>query len=79
MQEEEFDPFESELVPKHEILTAEERAEMMQKFNISLKHLPRMREEDPIVKRVGAKRGDVLRITRKSPVAGDYFYFRVVV
>lgn len=78
-KEQEFNPFENELVPKHEILSAEERAELMKGLNISLKGFPRIKEEDPIVKSVGAKRGDVLRITRHSPVASEYFYYRVVV
>lgn len=78
-EEEEFDPFESELVPKHEILSAEERAELMKKLNVALKHFPRVYEDDPIMKHIGAKRGDIIRIIRKSSVAGEYFYYRVVV
>ena len=71
--------FESDLVPKHEILSGEDKAELLEKHNIMLKQLPRIREEDPVVKIMNAKKGDVLCITRKSLVGVNYYYYRVVV
>lgn len=78
-EKKEVDIFESDLVPKHEIISGEEKAEILERLNIALKQLPRIREEDPVSKALGAKRGDVLRIVRKSPVGTDYNYYRVVV
>ncbi len=78
-EEKSFDIFKNRFVPKHEILNPEEKTELLKKLNITLKQLPRMKEEDPGVKAVGAKHGDVVRITRKSQTAGEYFYYRVVV
>jgi len=71
--------FENKLVPKHEILTEQEKEQLLQKFNISLKQLPRIKEEDPAAKALGATRGDVLKITRLSETAGLYYHYRVVV
>ncbi|MBI2578906.1 MAG: DNA-directed RNA polymerase subunit H [Candidatus Aenigmarchaeota archaeon] len=79
MQEEKIDIFQSDLVPKHEIMSGEEKAELLERLNVSSGQLPKIREEDPVVKLLGAKKGDVLRITRKSPVALEYFYYRVVI
>ncbi len=76
---EKINPFVNELVPKHEILSEEEKKKLLEKFNISLKQLPRILITDPCVKALGAKVGDVIKITRKSPTAGEYFYYRVVV
>lgn len=78
-EKKQVDIFASDLVPEHEIMSGEEKAELLDKLNISLRQLPRIREEDPVVKVLGAKKGDVLRITRKSDVGSDYYYYRVVV
>lgn len=71
--------FQSSIVPVHELLNAEEKADLLKKFNISLKQIPRIKEEDAAVKMMNAKRGDVIRIVRKSQVAGECYYYRVVV
>lgn len=76
--EEEIDIFQSNLVPKHEILSGDEKAELLKSLNVSTKQLPRIKDDDPVVKLLQAKKGDVVKITRNSAVAGEYFYYRVV-
>jgi DNA-directed RNA polymerase subunit H (RpoH/RPB5) len=76
--EKEIDVFQSSLVPKHEIVNAEEKEELLKKLSIRLKQLPRMKRSDAIAKILGAKRGDVVRIARNSQVASEYYYYRVV-
>ncbi len=71
--------FESSLVPKHVALSADEKAELMKRLNITPKQLPRIKEDDPAVEAIGAKKGDILKIIRNSMVAGEYVYYRVVV
>ena len=66
-------------MPKHITLSADEKAELMKRLNITPKQLPRIKEEDPAVEAIGAKKGDILKITRNSMVAGEYIYYRVVV
>jgi DNA-directed RNA polymerase subunit H len=78
-KDKDIDIFQNSLVPKHELLNSEERSELLKKFNIKLKQLPRMKRDDAGVAKLDAKRGDVVRITRRSPVAGEYYYYRVVV
>ena len=78
-EEKDIDIFQSNLVPKHEILGGEEKAELLKRLNVLLKQLPRVKEEDPVVKLLQGKRGDVMKITRKSHVAGEYNYYRVVI
>ena len=78
-EEKDIDIFQSNLVPKHEILGGEEKSELLKRLNVSLKQLPRIKEEDPVIKLLQGKRGDVVKITRKSLVAGEYNHYRVVI
>ncbi|MDI6721654.1 MAG: DNA-directed RNA polymerase subunit H [Candidatus Aenigmarchaeota archaeon] len=71
--------FESRYVPKHVVLAPDEKAEFLKQYNITVKQLPRIKESDAAVKMTGAKKGDVLKIIRNSPVAGEAVYYRVVV
>ena len=76
--EDEIDIFQSSLVPKQEKITEEQKRELLDKFKIGLKHLPKIKEEDPVSKRLNAKRGDVIKVTRLLD-SGTYNYYRVVV
>ena len=76
--EKEYSILKHELVPKHTILNENEMKELFEKFNIKSNQLPRVLTTDPVVKEIGAKEGDVLKIDRKSPVSGSTTYYRVV-
>ncbi len=78
-KEEEIDIFQSNLVPKHEILSGEDKAELLKNLNVAPKQLPRISQEDPVVKILQAKRGDVIKISRSSYSAGEYLYYRIVI
>lgn len=74
-----FDLFEHKLVPKHEILTEEEKTELLARYRVQAYQLPQISSLDPTVKAIGAKPGDILRVTRKSPTAGEHIAYRYVV
>ena len=78
MKSKEIDVHKHEIVPKHEIVTPEEKKELIKKYG-PLKLFPRISVNDPQVKVLKAKPGDLIKITRKSKVAGEYTYYRVVV
>ncbi len=67
-----------ELVPKHIIMKEDEIKEILEKYKIGRLQLPKILTTDPVVKALGAKEGDVLRIIRKSPTAGTSEYYRTV-
>jgi len=67
------------LVPKHEILSPEEAVEVLRKLGASPKNLPWISVDDPAAKAIGAKPGDIIRITRRSPTAGVSVAYRYVV
>ena len=74
-----FDVFEHAYVPLHEILTDEERKEISEKFHAEPFQFPWIRSTDPISIILGARPGDVLRVTHKSETAGRYLSYRYVV
>lgn len=74
-----FNIFEHRLVPVHEILSPEEKEELLSKYRAQPYQLPRIKTSDPGVKAIGAKVGDVVRIIRESPTAGKYVAYRYVV
>ena len=67
------------LVPKHEVLSKEEAEELLKTLGIKKEQLPKIKANDPIVKEIGAKVGDIIRIIRDSPTAGKSIAYRLVV
>ncbi len=77
--EEEIDIFKSGLVSKHVILTEDAKAALLKQYNVTPKQLPRIKSSDPVVKRLGAKKLDIIKIIRNDAGNGEYNYYRVVV
>ena len=67
------------LVPKHQVLTPDETKLVLDKYKISINQLPKISEDDVVVKEIGANVGDVIRISRNSVTAGTSDYYRLVV
>ncbi|MFH1588166.1 MAG: DNA-directed RNA polymerase subunit H [Candidatus Diapherotrites archaeon] len=67
------------LVPKHELVPEEKIPELLEIIGTGIDSLPKIDYEDPIVKEIMAKKGDVIRISRKSATAEKSYYFRIVV
>jgi len=74
----EIDVSKHELVPKHEIISAKEKEELIKRYG-SLKNFPRIYSNDPQVKVLNAKPGDVIKIIRHNEITGESIYYRVVV
>ncbi len=74
-----FNVLEHELVPDHILLTEEETQELLNKYKITKGQLPKVKTSDVVVKQVGAKPGDVLKIIRKSLTAGKAVAYRLVI
>ena len=74
-----FDLFEHDIVPLHKILEEEEKQQLLSKYRVHPYQLPQVTSSDPAVKAIGARPGDILRIIRKSPTAGEHVAYRYVV
>jgi len=74
-----FDIMVHRLVPLHEIISEKERDELFKKYNIKQDQLPRILDTDPVAVSIGAKPGQVLKITRKSQTAKKAVAYRLVI
>lgn len=66
------------LVPDHTILSKTEANKVIKQLNVHQEQLPKIKSDDPVVKEIGAKSGDILKITRKSHTAGKFITYRLV-
>jgi len=67
------------LVPTHIKLSDKEKQQLFQKYNISITELPKISKYDPIIQNLNVKDGDVIKIIRKSPTAGETVFYRGVI
>lgn len=68
-----------ELVPEHIILLPEESEEVLMKYGVDAAQLPKIHVNDPVVREIGAKVGDIVKIIRKSPTAKHSTFYRLVI
>jgi DNA-directed RNA polymerase subunit H len=67
------------MVPDHKIMSEEEVSTLFSTYNITSEQLPKIYHDDPAVKIIGAKVGDVIRIIRTSHTAGRAESYRLVI
>lgn len=67
------------LVPKHEKISEKEKEEVLKQYNSRIEDFPRILKKDAALVGMNVKFGDLIRITRKSPTAGQTIFYRTVV
>ena len=66
------------LTPKHVKVSEKEKSSLLEKYNVTPKELPKILKTDAAIRELDAKPGDVIKITRISPTAGESIFYRVV-
>jgi DNA-directed RNA polymerase subunit H (RpoH/RPB5) len=74
-------PLEHVLVPRHEVVPKDEIPALLKTLRVTERsQLPLIRyHTDPIVRLIGGVPGDIIKITRSSPSAGEYIVYRACV
>jgi len=67
------------LVPAHKKLSEKEKAELLKRYNVTIKELPKILITDPAIAGLDVAEGDVIKVVRKSPTSGETFYYRGVI
>lgn len=66
-----------QFVPKHRILSKQETADFLVKFNINLKNIPTIKRDDPQAKYIGLRPRQICEITADNVTSGTTKRYRV--
>jgi len=66
------------LKPKHEVLSAEEKAKLLKKYSVEDSQLPRMLENDAVARYYGLGKGTVIKVTYDSELTGNHVTYRCI-
>ena len=66
------------LVPKHIKLSEKEKDELLKKYGVVVRQLPKISKKDPAIKHLDVQIGDVIKIMRSSETAKEAVFYRGV-
>ena len=79
MKKQKFKVDKHTLTPKHVKVSEKEKASLLEKYSVTSKELPKILRTDAALREMDAKPGDVIKVTRNSPTAGESIFYRVII
>ena len=67
------------LVPKHVKASEEEKKLVLKKYRAKVAQMPKILVGDPVARYLGLRRGDMVKIYRKSDTCGTHVFYRIAV
>ncbi len=67
------------MVPDHQVMDEDEVQALLERYSITFEQLPKVYHDDPAVKQINGKVGNVVRIVRQSQTAGIAEAYRLVI
>lgn len=67
------------LIPEHIKLTDKQKEQLFEEYNVSLLEMPKIHKKDPAIANLDAKKGDIIKIIRKSLTSGESIFYRGVI
>ncbi len=68
------------MVPKHEVIKNDKHAEILQTYGLQSKtQLPLLLTSDPVVRFIGGREGDIIKVTRMPQHVGEHILYRYCV
>ncbi len=77
--EKDFEISQHFLVPKHTKLNEKKKNELLEKYKITTKELPRISIKDPAIAHLNPEVDDIIKIERQSPTSKVSIFYRRVV
>lgn len=66
-------------IPEHEKISDEEKTELIKKYNVNIRDLPKISLNDPAIAHLEPKAGDIIKVIRKSEISGETVFYRGVI
>jgi len=63
----------------HSVCSDKERDQILEKYNATLKEMPKISINDAVLTSLKVKVGSFIKIEREDPVTGTVYFYRVVV
>jgi DNA-directed RNA polymerase subunit H len=73
-----YDVTKHALVPEHKKLSDKDSKELLEKYGITARELPKIVLTDPAIQHLDIKEGDIIKITRENPHSGSSIFYRRV-
>ena len=72
-------PIQHVLIPKHKKLSEKEKKDLLENYKITINELPSIKKNDTALIGMDVQAGDIIKIERESPTAGNTVFYRGVV